>query len=97
MRFVASQRDPLPIGAPARERRVIIFDLASEGGSSWHGQTQLGQHWERVAFGRPAVRFAYSPVGLVSFVMTRKMMLGIKERAERSRDDPDDAPQPSGE
>ncbi len=51
---------------------------------------------ERVAFGRSAVRFAYSPVGVVSFVMTRRMMLGIKERAERSRDDPMTPPQPSG-
>lgn len=51
---------------------------------------------ERVAFGKPVARFAYSPVGVVSFVMTRKMLLGIKERAERSREDAD-APQPSGE
>jgi hypothetical protein len=47
---------------------------------------------ERVAFGKPVARFAYSPVGVVSFVMTRKMMLGIKERAERSREDVGVAP-----
>jgi hypothetical protein len=38
---------------------------------------------ERVAFGRPLMRWAMAPVGLVSFVMTRRMLLGIKERAER--------------
>jgi hypothetical protein len=37
---------------------------------------------ERVAFGRTLVRLAMAPVGVVSFVMTRKMMLGIKVRAE---------------
>ena len=38
---------------------------------------------ERVAFGRLFVRLAMAPVGVVSFVMTRKTMLGIKARAER--------------
>lgn len=40
---------------------------------------------ERVAFGRPIARFLMSPVGLVSFVMTRKMMREIKARAEARR------------
>ena len=40
---------------------------------------------ERVAFGAPLMRAAMAPVGLVSFVMTRKMLLGIKERAEREQ------------
>lgn len=39
---------------------------------------------ERVAVGKPLMRFLMTPVGPVSFVMTRKMMLGIKERAEGS-------------
>ena len=39
---------------------------------------------ERVAFGNRRVELAMAPVGVVSFVMTRRMMLGIKERAERS-------------
>ena len=37
---------------------------------------------ERVAFGKELARRVMGPVGLVSFVMTRKMMLGIKQRAE---------------
>ena len=37
---------------------------------------------ERVGFGRPLIRWLMAPVGIVSFVMTRKMLLGIKERAE---------------
>ena len=37
---------------------------------------------ERVAFGTKAARLVFSPVGFVSFVMTQKMMRGIKARAE---------------
>lgn len=40
---------------------------------------------ERVAFGSPLVRALMTPTGLVSFVMTRRMMIGIKERAEGRR------------
>jgi hypothetical protein len=38
---------------------------------------------ERVAFGTRLMRLLMTPVGSVSFVMTRRMMLGIKERVER--------------
>lgn len=37
---------------------------------------------ERAAFGNAFMRALMAPVGLVSFVMTRRMMLGIKRRAE---------------
>jgi hypothetical protein len=37
---------------------------------------------ERVAFGKLPVRVAMAPVGVISFVMTRKMMLGIEARVE---------------
>lgn len=37
---------------------------------------------ERVAFGRRSARAVLTPVGLVSFAMTRKMMLELKERSE---------------
>ena len=37
---------------------------------------------ERVAFGNPAMRVAMYPVGAVSFVMTRRMLRGIRDRAE---------------
>lgn len=37
---------------------------------------------ERVAFRTTAVRVAMAPFGLVSFVMTRKMLLGIRNRVE---------------
>lgn len=40
---------------------------------------------ERVAFGSPVTRALMSPFGLVSFVMTRRMMLGIRTRAHGVR------------
>lgn len=40
---------------------------------------------ERVAFGSAVTRMLMSPVGVVSFVMSRRMMLGIKARAEYRR------------
>ena len=40
---------------------------------------------EKVAFGRRLTRWCMKPVGLVSFVMTRKMLLGLKQRAEAPR------------
>ena len=46
---------------------------------------------ERVAFRNGLSRFLVAPVGLVSFVMTQKMMRGIKERAE-SRPEPTATP-----
>jgi hypothetical protein len=41
---------------------------------------------ERVAYGRRLTRWLMSPVGLVSFVMTRKMLLGIAQRAGQASD-----------
>jgi hypothetical protein len=38
---------------------------------------------ERVGFGRRLTRWLMTPVGMVSFVMTRKMLRGIEQRAER--------------
>jgi hypothetical protein len=38
---------------------------------------------ERTGFDRPLTRWLMAPVGLVSFVMTRRMLLGIRDRAER--------------
>jgi len=40
---------------------------------------------ERTAFGSALTRTVMAPVGVVSFVMTRRMMLGIKARAEGRR------------
>lgn len=37
---------------------------------------------ERIAFGSALTRALMAPIGLVSFVMSRRMMLGIKARAE---------------
>lgn len=39
---------------------------------------------ERVAFGNRCMRFFMAPVETVSFVMTRRMLIGIKERAEKA-------------
>ncbi|UDY35877.1 hypothetical protein [Dermatobacter hominis] len=47
---------------------------------------------ERVAFGRSAMRLAMAPVGLVSFMMTRRMLIGVRERAERLRSEAEVAP-----
>jgi len=47
---------------------------------------------ERVAFGRPLVRALMAPVGPISFVMTRRTMLGIKSRAEATAAEPATAP-----
>ena len=41
---------------------------------------------ERVAFRNEVARVVMAPVGLISFVMTQKMMREIKQRAERSVD-----------
>ena len=43
---------------------------------------------ERVAFANAAVEALFSPLGLVSFVMTRRMMLNIKARAEQAHGGP---------
>jgi hypothetical protein len=40
---------------------------------------------ERYAYRRPWAALVVEPVGLVSFVMSRRMLLGIKERAEGAR------------
>jgi hypothetical protein len=40
---------------------------------------------ERTAFGRELTRWLMAPVGIVSFVMTRKMLDGIRVRAESAR------------
>jgi hypothetical protein len=40
---------------------------------------------ERVAFGSRQMRWLLAPAGKVSFVMTRRMMLGMKERVEGRR------------
>jgi hypothetical protein len=53
------------------------FALQPEG----DGRTRLLVR-ERVAFGRRLTRLLMSPVGVVSFVMTRRMLRGIRERAE---------------
>jgi hypothetical protein len=38
---------------------------------------------ERVVYGRRLARVVMAPVGLISFVMTRKMLLGIRQCVER--------------
>lgn len=43
---------------------------------------------ERVAFGTALTRMLMAPVGLVSFVMTRGMLVGIKSRAESGATQP---------
>ena len=38
---------------------------------------------ERVGFGSPLMRILMYPVGAVSFLMTQRMLSGIRARAER--------------
>lgn len=45
------------------------------------GRTRLVVR-ERVATGNPLARFARGPVGLVSFVMSRRMLLGVRTRVQ---------------
>jgi len=49
-----------------------------------HGGTRLLIR-ERTAYGRRTTRWLLAPVGLVSFVMTRKMLDGIRVRVESAR------------
>ena len=56
----------------------------SHSGHTRHVGTRLLVR-ERVAFGRRLTRLLMAPIGIVSFGMTRKMLLGIKQRAERDQ------------
>ncbi len=47
---------------------------------------------ERTAYGRRSIRWLMAPVGLVSFVMTRKMLDGIRRRAESAATEPGPTP-----
>jgi hypothetical protein len=73
----------LEAGRPARRDELPYwefqwtFALRPEGA----GMTRLLVR-ERVAFGRPLARVLMAPLGPASFVMTRRMLLGIKARAE---------------
>lgn len=74
-------------GRPARRTDRAAFEFvwtfALTPGPT-HGTTRLVVR-ERVAFGRRMARVLMTPMGYVSFVMTRKTLLGIKARAERAR------------
>jgi hypothetical protein len=76
-------------GRPARRdgrtrwEFVWIFALQDQG----DGRTRLLVR-ERAGFGSTAVRLLMGPVGMVSFVMTQKMLRGIKARAERPAEEP---------
>lgn len=56
---------------------VWTFALRPDG----NGATRLLVR-ERVGFASPYVKAVFAPMGIVSFVMTHKMMLGIKARVE---------------
>ncbi|MFI5625830.1 hypothetical protein ACIA03_20355 [Nocardioides sp. NPDC051685] len=75
-----SRRDPAApgIGPVLDWEFAWIFALLPEP----HGRTRLLIR-ERVGHGSTSARVLLAPLGQVSFVMTRKMLLGIKERAER--------------
>lgn len=74
----------LTAGRPLRRNEQLrwefLWTFALRSAAS--GQTRLVVR-ERVAFGSPLTRALMSPLGLVSFVMSHRMMRGIKARAER--------------
>lgn len=76
--------------ADARTRRPLRRDDPRGWEFQWTFALQEhGDRWtrllvrERVAFGNRRMRFLMAPLGTVSFVMTRRMLKGIKERVER--------------
>ncbi len=75
----------VPAGRPARRdeqlRWEFLWTFATK--DQGDGTTRLLVR-ERVGFGSTATRLLMSPIGLVSFVMTQKMMRGIRARAEAS-------------
>jgi hypothetical protein len=73
---VASRR---PLGRDEKLGWEFLWTFALVGTED--GRTRLLVR-ERVAFTNPVTRILMAPVGLVSFVMTRRMLLGIRSRAE---------------
>lgn len=69
-----------PIERDEAMRWEFVWTFALRAGRE--GTTRLLVR-ERVGFGSLVTQFLMGPMGLVSFVMTRRMMLGIKSRAER--------------
>jgi hypothetical protein len=73
---VATRR---PLGRDEKLGWEFLWTFALRGTDD--GRTRLLVR-ERVAFTNPVTRILMAPVGLVSFVMTRRMLLGIRSRAE---------------
>lgn len=84
-RALVLQTADLKKGRPASctERAVMEFTWAFVLHEGPDGTTRLLVR-ERVAFANRFWKFVLSPVGLVSFVMTQKMMRGIQQRAVMS-------------
>ena len=84
------QMADVPAGHPMRRDEQLrweflwTFALKDAG----NGTTRLLVR-ERTGFGSTATRVLMAPVGLVSFLMTQKMMRGIKARAEGVERDTD--------
>ena len=90
--YVMDVRPPTPSSSRWRtSRRVVRSDVTTRRTWSSRGLSFLNPNGEsstrllvreRVAFGKRLAQVAGSPVGLISFVMTQKMMRRIKRRAE---------------
>ena len=80
-RALVLQTADLKKGRPAScaERAVMEFTWAFVLHEGPDGTRLLVR--ERVAFANRFWRYVLSPLGLVSFVMTRKMLHGIKQRS----------------
>jgi hypothetical protein len=68
-----------PAQRDAQLRWEFLWTFAIE--DPGNGTTRLLVR-ERTGFGSPATRILMAPVGFISFLMTQKMMRGIKARAE---------------
>jgi hypothetical protein len=85
-------RGGVPIGsAPPPYDSTWAFTLRDEP----DGTTRLVVR-ERYAYKRPWARFIVVPTGVLSSVMSRKMLLGIKKRAERLQVPPAVQARPTG-
>lgn len=76
----------LAAGRPARRDEKVGWEFVwtfALRPTTWGGTRLLVR--ERVAFGSRRTQMLMAPVGLVSFVMTRRMLLGIAARAEGRR------------
>ena len=73
----------------ARRGLIAIFTWSFVLRDGPNGSTRLIVR-ERYAYKRPWARFLVEPTEVVSFLMSQKMLRGIRDRAESGRNSGDD-------